>query len=181
MNPCLWVHEGIVHLLLSMASLSKLHRNYNRFCVTREVTGYSSRRDAYPPAEGCPRSGCSSRGEAQRRGKKEVLRIFQMKCFFVSLPYALASSNLPRRRATLYQLRWLSKGLRYRFADASRHATSDYTPPSRKNVEGAASPHETDVPSSDVEGSLSKSNVSYCRDGLPKLISKAYGIRVARR
>lgn len=25
-----------------------------------------SRRDAYPPAEGCPRSGCSSRGESQR-------------------------------------------------------------------------------------------------------------------
>ena len=25
-----------------------------------------SRRDAYPPAEGCPRSGCSSRGEARR-------------------------------------------------------------------------------------------------------------------
>ena len=149
--------------------------------MTREVTGYSSRRDAYPPAEGCPRSGCSSRGEARRRGKKEVFRIFQMKYFFVSLPYARASSNLPHRRATLYQLRWLSKGLRYRFADASRHATSNYTPPSRKDVEGAASPHETNVPSSDVEGSLSKSNVSYCRDGLPKLISKAYGIRVARR
>ena len=51
-----------------------------------------SRRDAYPPAEGTPvatacaarfargirpRSGCSSRGEARRRGKKEVLRIFK--------------------------------------------------------------------------------------------------------
>ena len=133
--------------------------------MTREVTGYSSRRDA----------------ETRRRGKKEVLRIFQMKCFFVSLPYARASSNLPRRRATLYQLRWLSKGLHYRFADASRHATTTYTSQSIEDFWGAASPHETDVSSSDTEGNLSKSNVSYCKDGLPKLISKAYGIRVARR
>ena len=27
---------------------------------------YISRRGAYPPAEGCPRSGCPSRGETRR-------------------------------------------------------------------------------------------------------------------
>ena len=103
----------------------------------------------------------------------------------------------------LYQLRRLSKRLRAdacapfgfgyaestlrfasvhtRFADASRHATTTYTSQSIEDFWGAASPHKTDVSSSDTEGNLSKSNVSYCKDGLPKLISKAYGIRVARR
>ncbi len=78
-----------------------------------------------------------------------------------------------------------SDGCQRGFATASPMLRAIHPPPTpprqEKNVEGAASPHETDVPNSDAEGSLSRSNVSYCRDDLPKLTSKAYALEFSRR
>ena len=68
--------EIVARLERELTAVEKMKKGFETLAETakaefkaelKEVFKEISRGGAYPPAEGCPRSGCPSRGEAQRR------------------------------------------------------------------------------------------------------------------
>ena len=70
--------EIVARLERELAAVEKMKKGFEALAETakaefnaelKEVFEEISRRGAYPPAEGCPRSGCPSRGETRRLGE----------------------------------------------------------------------------------------------------------------